>query len=757
MKKPNTDTSKTQKSLFASSEPLASQDTIPKQEADTRYPEELAVENSFENLSIDALAAEIQRHDALYFTHSAPVISDTLYDRLRERLIEIAPNHPVLATVGAGPIDAQESGQAGKVEHKRPMLSLEKTYDVKGIEAWLIRSEKVLDPQNAKARAKLKKAAEDDEDSTNDVFDFALIASHKIDGLACSLRYDDQGILSLAGTRGDGNTGEDIFQHVQHIENIPKHIDIPNLEVRGEIYMPLSVFQTFTEGLSPRNLAAGALKLKDPQGAKAFKLRFFAYDLLLPETKEDKTQTNHEKLAAYDLNSAFEKLACLETLGFEPVHNKLFKTANLAEIEQFFEEQTQKRLNWDFEIDGIVFKFDDSSFFEKLGATNHHPKSAIAYKFESDIKLAELYGIDWQVARTGVITPLANFESVNISGAFIQRASLANLSRFESLNLRLGDKLTIMRRGGVIPYVYNVATHHQSNPLIEAPKKCPACGAATTQKPPILLCSQIESCSGVRKTRLEYFVNLIKIAGLGPAAIDKIADYDFAVAKNDPSLPSDPFMKPDDLFRLSLEDIALAIGQDSAEAKTAQTLYDNIQSPKTVSLALFLEMVDIPGFDTKLCQTLADDFGSIDAILNTSLYVPFKKLRPYIDALRKHIVVEENAPKKDNYQQRIFAGMRIMLAGRINTLLGQDGQKLTKSNLTKLLKEHGALVVTTPSENLAAIVTGERLPATKSSANPNKAYDLALELAAENEDIVLWTPDKLKELLLSAGAPISKP
>ena len=561
----------TQKSLFDAFAPK------------TQSPEEILTAK-LDKMSVPELAAEIDLHNRLY-NEGNPVISDPLYDRLVERLRALAPNHPMLNQLTSPDIET-----TGKVFHQIPMLSLSKAYTVNEVMDFLA-----------------KYAAD-------------FIGSPKIDGLACSIRYDQNGDLLQASTRGDGQTGDDITANVRYIHAIPKHIEMSGLEVRGEVYMPISSFNAF-EGIkkSPRNLAVGGLKQKNPADTAHYGLSFFAYEAVGHEFS-----TEHEK---YDT---------LKSLGFTPVHYHLFHwpqlgiTEGLAQIrhdvEQYCQRETASRPSWDFDADGLVFKLDDTKLQKSLGATDHHPRCAIAFKFAGDEGETILKSVEWQVAKSGVITPVANFEPLLLSGAMVQRASLSNAAQVEKFptaddvmqHLKIGATLLVSRRGGVIPHVEKMVSWDESAQDVVLPTVCPSCGAPVIRDNLFLKCSDPGNCPSTGQALIENYLKVVNCLGFGEKIIANL--YDGGLIKT-----------PADLYRLTIQDIALAVAQSEdgtldPDALLPPKLYNAIQNTRNLELATFLEALSIPALGKVTSKLLAKNLPKLDLVMNATAQQLFDAL-----------------------------------------------------------------------------------------------------------------------------------
>ena len=382
-----------------------------------------------EDLAPDELAELLQFHDAAYFEDGRPVISDAQYDALVALLRARAPDHPQLQRVGAAPAVAHAGD---KVVHERPMLSLDKCNEFSGFWSWLrgICADVLGRPNNPKSLPD-----EEVRSWAASAPEARLVATPKIDGLACSLRYGADGRLLLAATRGDGRIGEDVTANGRRVQGVPSVLrghSGAEVEVRGEVYLSLSAFAAVADSYAnPRNLAAGTLKAKDNPAIPPEQLAFYCYDLIgLPAASE------------------VEKLGQARLLGFEPVP---FVELTADQAQKVFAEQDAGKQQWDFEADGLVLRLNELGLVQRLGATAHHPRGAIAWKFAVDAGTTTLVEVEWSVARTGIITPVAIVAPVLLSGATVTRATLHNVSTLRRHGLRKGDQVELVRRGGVIP------------------------------------------------------------------------------------------------------------------------------------------------------------------------------------------------------------------------------------------------------------------------------------------------------------------
>jgi DNA ligase (NAD+) len=525
------------------------------------------IEARLHDLGRDELVEVITQANAEYWDQHTASLSDTLYDRLVERLRKLDPAAPILEDLGpqrpAGPvieadkaveIPPQQRFGVG-VRHARPMLSLDKAYSVEEVESWAAK------------------------------FEGDMIVMPKLDGIACSIRYDARGRLVLAATRGSGTEGEDVTANVLAIAVVPAQLPKGHgpVEVRGEVYMPLSVFQRFKEEFSnPRNLAAGALRNKDSKKSGAFGLSFAAYDIL-----EEGLKTEREKVAR------------LKELGLPGAYCEFVDRDGIAAA---FESFSRKRSELDYEIDGVVYRADRCDEQQRLGLTAHHPRYAIAFKFQGDTGETTLLDVEWGVSRTGTITPMAMLQPIELSGAMISRAGLHNLTQFRALGLTKGARVEVTRRGGVIPHVERVVTPGPAGEAFVIPEQCPACGspAQVRQKRDgeFLQCSQPKQCITARLRELEHFAKVVDIQGFGPKIVTAVVDAGILAS-------------PADYYRLQLEDL---VKLERLAEKSAQNLLDQVQAHREIPLPVFLEALGIDHLGPQNARLIAGEFRELAKI-----------------------------------------------------------------------------------------------------------------------------------------------
>ncbi len=501
-------------------------------------------------MTVQQLEDELRRHNHLYWDLNQPEISDVDYDRLVRRLQAIAPDSPVLQQMGPS-----AEGRLGEsVTHASPMLSLDKCYNDEDLLSWAAK------------------------------FEGDVVVTPKMDGIAASLRYDAAGRLSVAATRGSGIEGDDITVNVRTIKGVPHEVDTGGVEVRGEIYMRLSVFSHLSDKYAnPRNLAAGAIKQKDSARCRDYNLSFAAYDLL----GDDSFDTEKGKLDR------------LVAMGYEPVEYKLFGRDDMAEGYQHF---TRVRDELDFEIDGVVFKANRLDEQQRLGSTAHHPRYGMAYKFQGDQAVTALEQVEWSVARSGAITPVAHIEPVFLSGATVSRASLHNAGFLEKLDLLdrfTGAKVIVTRRGGVIPKVESVTEHAaEGDEKITFPDTCPSCGGGVRRDRDFLYCENPDQCRRATIGALEHFCKVVDIQGFGEKLLTNAHDAGLLESLVD-------------LYTLSAEDL---LGLERVGQILADKLVADVAAHRRMELQTFLRALGIDELGKHVSAILQDRFGTLERV-----------------------------------------------------------------------------------------------------------------------------------------------
>jgi len=531
---------------------------------------------------IERLRDEIRRHEYLYYVEDDPEISDAAFDRLLNQLKKLEAEHPELVTpdsptqrVGGAPREGFQT-----VRHKTPMVSLDNAFSFEELEAFDKRVRELI------GREKID-----------------YVCEHKFDGLSMSLLYE-KGILVRGVTRGDGTTGEDVTPNAKTIRSIPLSIDLASLkkaglpgsfEVRGEAMMTRKAFEELNEQqeelggkrfANPRSAAAGAVRVLDPNVTASRRLDFFAYYLLVDGRVPKKLHS--------------EVLEGLAALRFK-VSKDWKLCQGIGEAEKYINRWESRREKLPYEIDGIVIKVDEIALQNELGFTAKAPRWAIAYKYPAHQETTVVNEIKVQVGRTGVLTPVAYLEPVQVGGVTVSRSTLHNLDEIERLGLHAGDTVLVERAGEVIPHVVKVVKHGKEEKTFRMPEKCPECGTRIhhVEGEVAYRCVNV-SCPARRRESLLHFAgrHAMNIDGLGDKLVDQLVEK---------GLVKDAA----DLYKLRLEGLA---GLERMAEKSAQNLLDEIAASKKNSLARLIYALGIRFVGERTAQLLADHFGSMEEL-----------------------------------------------------------------------------------------------------------------------------------------------
>ncbi len=529
------------------------------------------------------LRREIDAHNYRYYVLDEPSIPDAEYDRLLRELQQLETEFPELLThdsptqrVGAAPLEG-----FSEVRHRYPMLSLANAFSADETRLFHERVLKGLESEHVE-----------------------YVAEPKLDGVAISLRYEN-GQLVQAATRGDGNTGEDVTANVRTIRAIPLSLRGKNwpeeIEVRGEIYMPLAGFQAYNqkareqdakELINPRNAAAGSLRQLDSRLTAQRPLAFFAY----AAAADTGLATNQ-----YDL------LLQLREWGF-PINPEVQRVQDDTGCDGYYEHMAEKRASLAYDIDGVVFKVNQKRDQETLGFVSRAPRWAIARKFPAQEEMTRLLSIDIQVGRTGALTPVARLEPVFVGGVTVTNATLHNLDEIRRKDVRPGDWVVVRRAGDVIPEVARVVLEkRQGEPAeFEMPTQCPVCGSAVEQleSEAVARCTGGLVCPAQRKQSLMHFASrrAMNIEGLGEKLVDQLVESGLVQTLVD-------------LYRLDQQQLAEL---ERMGEKSAQNLVAEIAKSKTPELGRLLFALGIREVGEVTAQSLARHFGSLEALAKAS-------------------------------------------------------------------------------------------------------------------------------------------
>lgn len=657
---------------------------------------------------IQALRDEINQHNYRYYTLDEPSIPDAEYDRLMRELQALENENPQLITPESPTqrVGAQPLKEFAEVVHEIPMLSLDNA-------------------MNAEEFAAFYQRLQDRLKTTDDI---EIACEPKLDGLAVSLLYEN-GILTRAATRGDGQTGEDITQNVRTINNVPLKLygdDIPaRIEIRGEVYMPKAGFDAYNEKArandekvfaNPRNAAAGSLRQLDPKVTARRPLEFCSYSIGVV--------SDDARLA--DTHSGI--LEQVKTWGIK-INPEMAVVTGLQAAQDFFDQLGEKRHSLAYEIDGTVFKVNRLALQQELGFVARAPRWAIAYKFPAVEEMTELLGVDFQVGRTGAITPVARLKPVHVAGVTVSNATLHNMDEIARLGVKIGDTVIIRRAGDVIPQVVSVVVEKRPADAqdIVMPDHCPVCDSQVEKVDgeAVARCTGGLVCSAQRKEAIKHFASrkALDIEGLGDKLIDQLVDAELIDSV-------------DDLFHLTLEQLS---GLERMAEKSAQNILDALDAARNTTLARFLYALGIREVGVVTANNLATYFGFLDRIMQATeeelIQVPdvgaivAAHIRNFftephnltvIDQLRKAGVVwEEKEPQQDTGDLPLSGKTAVITGTLVDSGLSRDDAK-------DLLQQLGAKVTGSVSAKTDFLVAGE-----KAGSKLTKAQGLGVDVLDE--------------------------
>ena len=533
------------------------------------------------------LAEDLRRYQYEYYVLGRPSVSDLEYDRLFDRLSALESRYPELKTADSPTQRVGSDLEAGFEEtaHTVPVLSLDKAYSVAEVVAWMRR----LPPQTV------------------------FSAEQKIDGVSIVLYYEN-GVLTRAVTRGNGFVGNDVSENVRTVRSVPLRIPYEGkLAVRGEIYLPKKDFEVLNKTLevpfaNPRNLTAGVIRRKQSREAAVVGLRLFVYEGFFEPPLPDQ-QTVFEKLREY---------------GFPLNPNTVFLTADEERLRSQIEKETRGRPLLPYEIDGLVFKVASTAEREALGYTEHHPKWAIAYKFEAPTGETTVEEIDVQVGRTGRMTPVARVVPVEIGGSMISNVTLHNQDYIDLLELSVGDRVRVSKRGDVIPAVERVIEKREGAPIYKMPERCPECESKIKIVGAHRFCPN-SGCPAQKRGRLKFFIgrDQMNIENLGGETMDFLIENDF--------ISSAP-----DIYRF---DYTKLMKYDGFGEKKVESIVRGVEKSKSQPFAKVLVSLGIPELGPKAVSLLIDSgLTSIDLWLEAaekgdeSVFLSVKGVGPSIAA-----------------------------------------------------------------------------------------------------------------------------
>ena len=535
---------------------------------------------------IASLREQLRVWGAEYYQADAPSVTDSEYDRAFQELLGLEAEYPEFAAadsptqrVGAAPLASFPS-----VVHRMPMLSLDNAFN--------------HEDMNDFDRRVCERAGVDS---------VRYVCEPKLDGIAVSVVYES-GKLAQAATRGDGQRGEGITENIRTIDVIPLRLigdDLPGyLEVRGEVFMPRSGFEvlnrrTLLDGgrpfANPRNAAAGSLRQLDSRITRRRPLAFCAYALGVVES-DGPLPDSHD-----------EAMQWLKTLGL-PVSELRELATGAAACEAYYHRLAAQRDSLDYDIDGIVYKVDDFSLQRRLGAVSRAPRWAIARKFPAQEEMTQVLDVEFQVGRTGAVTPVARLEPVFVGGVTVSNATLHNADEVSRLNLQIGDTVVIRRAGDVIPQVVSVVTERRpaNTRSVVFPGNCPACSSTLVRAEgeAVWRCEAGLVCPAQQRASVEHFVSrrAMDIDGLGEKIVEQLIAEGLVT-------------NVADLFEL---DVATLAGLERMGQRSAQNLVNAIAASRETTLARFIYSLGIREVGEATARQLADYFANLEALMSAS-------------------------------------------------------------------------------------------------------------------------------------------
>jgi DNA ligase (NAD+) len=652
----------------------------------------------------------IEQHNYRYYVLDDPSLTDAQYDRLMLELRELEGQHPQLLTPDSPTqrVSGKAAAEFREVHHQVPMLSLDNAFEEADIAGF-----------DRRVRERLKSGDEQIE----------YCAEPKLDGLAVSLTYR-AGKLAVGATRGDGSTGEDVTANLLGVGGVPQRLRgaVPDeIEVRGEVFMPYQAFKALNEAqtqqgekvyANPRNAAAGSLRQLDARITKTRRLDiyFYAVGIWQGAERADSQTGLLKQLAGWGLRTNPEARAVKGVEG----------------CLGYFHALGARRASLPYQIDGVVYKVNSRKFQEALGFVSRAPRWAIAHKFPADEEQTELLGVEFQVGRTGVLTPVARLKPVQVAGVTVSNATLHNMDEVERKDIHIGDTVIVRRAGDVIPEVVRVVDpEHRAKgakrPLL--PARCPVCGSPVVrlEGEAAARCTGGFSCSAQRKEALRHFASrrALDIEGLGDKLIDQMVEQNI-------------LERPSDIYALTQKQL---MELERMGEKSAANLLAAIQYSKKTTLPRLLNGLGIPGVGESTAKALADYFGSLKAlqdatpeqiqetpdvgpVVGASIadFFADARHRKELQRLREFgLQWQEGAPKRAQEASKLpLSGVTVVLTGTLEGI----GRDEASDRLTAL----GARVSASVSKKTSYVIAGA-----EAGSKLTRAQELGIPVLDERE------------------------
>lgn len=620
--------------------------------------------------TIEELEKKIIYHKVLYY-QGKPEINDFEYDQLEEELRKKAPHSYALNVVGSVPTGLD------KIKHDKKMLSLDKTYVFEDLLTWKGEHE--------------------------------IVSMFKIDGISCSIIYED-GVFSLAKTRGDGTFGENITSKVQWLEHLPRIIGAKGrVEVRGELFCTEENFLKLSEEMqsakldkptSQRNIVAGLMGRKDHLEFCRY-ISFKAFDII------------GETLA---VETEMDKYHLLKKEGFDVLEIELHKTDKA--VQKVVDEAREFMMEGEYQIDGLVFAYNKLSLHEELGETAHHPRYKMAFKFQGEAKTTTIEDIEWSVSRNGILTPVGIVAPVELSGAMISRVTLHNYGMVKQFELKKGDVIEIIRSGEVIPKFMSVIQHSE-NKFIR-PLNCPSCNSEVFEVDIRLVCRNI-NCPAVIVESILNFVQKIGIDDISAKRLEEMIRK--GIIKSIP-----------DLYRAKIEDF---LTLDKVKEKLATKFITSIDKSKSADLVKFLAALGINGGAINKCEKVVNGgFNTLEKVMEMKIDELMaldgfaeKSATEFVNSLQaKREMINSLVSLGFNPTFEIGPVVETVLNGEIFVITGTLSEK--RSVIEKRIKQSGGKTASAVSSNTNYLVCNDK---ESSSSKAKKAKELNIPIISEEE------------------------
>lgn len=643
-----------------------------------------------------SLREQLHYHNHRYYVLNDPEIDDFTFDKMLRELEELETQYPQFKTPDSPTSRVGESSttQFSPVVHQVQMGSLSDVFDEDELREFDSRVQETIE---------------------NPLY----ICEPKIDGLSVSLEYTD-GVFTRGSTRGDGLTGEDITENLRTIRSIPLKLTeaLPFLEVRGEVFMPRSVFEKLSEQQelngeqpfkNPRNAAAGSLRQKNPKITASRRLDIFVFNI--QQKEGGKAVTGHKQSLDY-----------LGELGFHVI--PAYRVCeNIDRVIEAIHEIGDHRSEYDYAIDGAVVKVDDFAQREILGSTSKFPKWAAAFKYPPEVKETILRDIEIQVGRTGALTPTAVFDSIQLAGTTVGRAVLHNQDFINEKQIALGDRILVRKAGEIIPEVIASVSHDPDKAVFQIPLVCPSCGSAVVRDEgeAVLRCPNVD-CPAQLLRNLIHFASrdAMDIDGLGPAVLTALVGIEAVHS-------------PADLYTLSAETIA---SLDKMGEKSASNLLAALEKSKQNDLSRLVFALGIRNVGQKASQLLCQRFQDIDQLMNAD-FEQVNAIDGFGEVMARNVVQFFSLPKIKDLIERLrglglnmvstlkpvgdkLSGLTFVLTGTLPTL--------SRSEAKEKIEALGGKVSGSVSKKTSYVLAGE-----EAGSKLKKAQDLGITILDEAE------------------------